>query len=563
VFSISLLARFGLGLGIIAGAACAGVNRKPDAPPTRPLVFYTVTAELALARGEPRVAALQYGAAADLDQTLWPRAVAVATLGLQPDLALAGADRWSRADPGALEPHRLAADAALDLHDIPLAEREYRFVVTNSADGTALELGRLEKTLRAADNIYGARQVADRLAKNLPASAAMSRLRGFTALRADDPASAAVDFAAALAAGDDSDPDGEVKRASRRARVLAGDVDAPLAESLADVKSDPSVNNRFDYAVLLWSAKRNGPAREQLESLLTEAQARADALRVLGLMAYDVGDDATAEVRFTELLGSGAYTDDAFYYLGLIADRHADIERALRSYARIQDGDKLVPAMLRAAVILYRHGEEAQADELLDRLLRDQREHAPEIIAARADLYAQAGHPDLALGLLNQAVLQYPVNVDLRYARATLDEQLGHVDAAIQELEALLRARPRDPAAMNALGYTLADHSRQLKRASELIERAYGEAPKSAAIRDSLGWVYYRQGRPEAALPMLEAAFADEPGGDIGAHLGEVLWKLDQRSEAERVWTEARRIEHDNRLLESTRQRLTSGESRQ
>jgi hypothetical protein len=78
-----------------------------------------------------------------------------------------------------------------------------------------------------------------------------------------------------------------------------------------------------------------------------------------------------------------------------------------------------------------------------------------------------------------------------------------------------------------------------------------------------LGWVYYRQGRPEAALPMLQGAFADEPGGDIGAHLGEVLWKLDQHSEAERVWTEARRLEHDNRLLESTRQRLTSGESRQ
>ena len=53
-----------------------------------------------------------------------------------------------------------------------------------------------------------------------------------------------------------------------------------------------------------------------------------------------------------------------------------------------------------------RPGVIVQADELLDRLLRDQTAHAPEIIAARADLYAQAGRPDLALGLLNEAVLK-------------------------------------------------------------------------------------------------------------------------------------------------------------
>jgi Tfp pilus assembly protein PilF len=109
---------------------------------------------------------------------------------------------------------------------------------------------------------------------------------------------------------------------------------------------------------------------------------------------------------------------------------------------------------------------------------------------------------------------------------------------------------------MNALGYTLADHSRHLHRARALIEQAYAAAPKSAAIRDSLGWVLYRQGRAAEALPLLTGAFADEPGGDIGAHLGEVLWRLDRRAEAERIWTEARRIDTDSRLVQSTRKRL-------
>ena len=81
-------------------------------------------------------------------------------------------------------------------------------------------------------------------------------------------------------------------------------------------------------------------------------------------------------------------------------------------------------------------------------------------------------------------------------------------------------------------------------------------APKSAAIRDSLGWVIFRQGHAADALPLLTAAFSDEPGGDIGAHLGEVLWQLGQQVEAEKIWSQAGAIDLENRMLKATRQRL-------
>ena len=83
-----------------------------------------------------------------------------------------------------------------------------------------------------------------------------------------------------------------------------------------------------------------------------------------------------------------------------------------------------------------------------------------------------------------------------------------------------MKARPNDPAALNALGFTLADHTKNLSRARKLIERAHAAAPKNPAILDSLGWVYFRQGRSADALPYLKAAYADDHGGDIAAHLG-------------------------------------------
>jgi Flp pilus assembly protein TadD len=128
----------------------------------------------------------------------------------------------------------------------------------------------------------------------------------------------------------------------------------------------------------------------------------------------------------------------------------------------------------------------------------------------------------------------------------------------LRELSLVVRARPNDPAALNALGFTLADHTKSLGRARKLIERAHAASPKNPAILDSLGWVYYRQGKHAEALAFLKAAYTDDHDGDIAAHLGEVLWQVGQRDEAQRVWSEASALDADNQLLKSTRRRLTS-----
>jgi predicted negative regulator of RcsB-dependent stress response len=71
-----------------------------------------------------------------------------------------------------------------------------------------------------------------------------------------------------------------------------------------------------------------------------------------------------------------------------------------------------------------------------------------------------------------------------------------------------------------------------------------------------MGWVLYREGRVGDALPFLVDAYAEEHGADIAAHLGEVLWQLGKRDEAERTWAQADVLDPGNRLLKATRNRL-------
>jgi Flp pilus assembly protein TadD len=548
-------ARLILWLGIIVYAAEAA-HAAQAAGANAPQSFYTVTAEMALARHEPRLAAQQYAAGAQRDASLLPRAVQVAAETLQPSIGLPLAERWLSVDPHSAAAHLAAAAAALSLHRIDQATGQYRALLASAAEGAEAEFAAVEKELLESSNNYGARQVAEHLAANYPASPAAQRLLGFAALRADDPMAAMRALQAAIAAGAADDEARTLLQALRRARVLTGDVDAPLTEARAELDQSDTADRRIDYALLLLAAKREAQAREQLMPLLERPETAPEALRLLGLIEFQDGDDAAAGQHFFQMITSGHFLDDGFYYQGLIAERHADLDRALTSYARVQGGANGLAAMLRAATILRTHGEAAESDDLLDQLLTEEPLSAPDILAARADLDNQAGDGAGAARQFAAAIAEFPDSPELHYARASFLDERGEVDAALRELGSVLKGRPDDPAAQNALGYTLADHARDLSRARKLIDRAYALAPKSAAIRDSLGWVLYRQGHAADALPLLKDAFSDEPGGDIGAHLGEVLWKLGQRPEAEKIWSQAGALDLDNRLLKATRQRL-------
>ncbi len=548
-------ARLILGIGIImyaAGAACAAQAPAISAPQA----FYTVTAEIALARHEARLAAQQYATGARRDPSLLPRAVEVAAQTLQPSIGLELAERWTAREPRSVEARLAAAAAALSLHRIDLSASHYQALLAGAAGGAEGEFSVVEKELLDNSNFYGARQVADRLATDFPSSPAARRVQAFAAMRADDPAAAVHALQAAIAMGAKDDEARTLAQALRRARILAGDADAPLQEARADLASDDSPERRIDYALLLLAAKRNAEAREQLAPLLNKPETAPEALHILGLIEFQEGDDTAASQHLFQMIVSGHFLDEGFFYQGLIAERHADLDRALTNYARVQGGTNVLAAMLRAATILRTHGEAVESNELLDQLLIDEPQSATEILAARISIDNQAGDVAGASRRIAAAIAEYPDSTELHYARASFQDERGEVSAALHELESVLKTRPGDPSAQNALGYTLADHSRQLPRARKLIDEAFAVAPKSAAIRDSLGWVLYRQGHSSEALPLLTAAFADEPGGDIGAHLGEVLWQGGQQAEAEKIWAQAGTIDLDNRLLKATRQRL-------
>ncbi len=106
-------------------------------------------------------------------------------------------------------------------------------------------------------------------------------------------------------------------------------------------------------------------------------------------------------------------------------------------------------------------------------------------------------------------------------------EQLGDIPGAEHTVRDALRIDPGNPRTLNFLGYLLADHSRALDEALQLIQRALELDPDNGAYIDSLGWVYYRLGRLPESRQQLERAVQLTDGDPVvREHLGDVYKEL-------------------------------------
>jgi tetratricopeptide (TPR) repeat protein len=273
------------------------------------------------------------------------------------------------------------------------------------------------------------------------------------------------------------------------------------------------------------------------------------------LLAFNRGDYEEAQRDFSELLNDRDSSAIAVYYLAAIADRRNDIATALRGYELLGGTALEGAARDRAAALLYKQGQRDQALQLLQ--AADSASATARVSAeiAQAQLLSNGGENDQSLARIDDALARCPGHPDLLYQKAILLEKAGRTDAAISQLEHLYHDRPEDGTITNALGFLLADHNRELSRADRLIEAALKGEPDNPAILDSLGWVYYRRGQPQQALPLLERAFRLAQDGDIGAHWGEVLWALGDKSRARDAWNRALIADPDNALVRAAQQR--------
>lgn len=235
------------------------------------------------------------------------------------------------------------------------------------------------------------------------------------------------------------------------------------------------------------------------------------------------------------------------YYLAESYAAAGQTESAVKHYQQTHSGPNLVKAMVK---VLELDPPTAEDREHYFQQLRHSHPQASEqIYLLEADFLKGTDNLEGAYQVYAHAVAEHPNNTDILYAQAMLGAYLRDWPAMEQALLTIIKLDPEHAHALNALGYTYADHNTQLNKAEEYISKALQLRPDDPAIMDSMGWLNYRQGHYRTARDYLQKAFSILPDAEIAAHLGVVEWALGNIAEARQVWQSILQDDPDNALI--------------
>ncbi len=319
-------------------------------------------------------------------------------------------------------------------------------------------------------------------------------------------------------------------------------------------------------------------ARETLAYLdhLPSAEGHTPGSSLLRLQAlYLAGDRAAADALFTRLSSSSpktaAFQAAAGRALGGIGEfdkAEAFLSRALAA----APGDFGVLYDLGIAASYAGHRERAR--EVLEAALRQQPENV-DALYSLAYVYAALQQKESAVRLLAQAGRLAPARADIQKLLAIATGDIGAFADSLDAWNRYLKLVPDDDFARRERGYTavckgqfeegiadlewfLARHHDDAAGHFELamaqtetdpsqamahFDRALALKPDFVEARAARGSFYYRQGKPEAALPDLEFAAARRPSDAMSLdRLGQTYLALDRAADAVRVLREAARL---------------------
>jgi len=277
-----------------------------------------------------------------------------------------------------------------------------------------------------------------------------------------------------------------------------------------------SLNRNDDAATVLQEQIKLAPNDPQLPTALalTYRQAKRN------------NEARQAFEKAAQLAPDNLFLVDQLIELDLL-DKHFDAARQ-RIRRQFQKTPDLPAAHFFEGKILAAEGKWDSAEAELQRTLQLE----PNFVAA-CDLLAQSY---VARNKLPQAVDQLqallsknPNGTPTLMTLALVYDRMNDFPKARDAYEKLLSTQPNFVPALNNLAYLYTERLNNLDKAYELASKARQLLGQDASVGDTFGWVLYKRGNYQQALPILQESAqkaADKP--EIQYHLGMTAYMMGQ-----------------------------------
>lgn len=557
---------------LTSGVQAATPSDKPAVPAAQSaldavLFYQLLLGELNVRQGSPGAgfSLILDAARKTRDPALFQRAVDVALQARSGEAALQAAQTWKREIPLAPEPNRYILQILLALNRIDEAGQALASSIdelpVSEKQGAIISIPRV--FARVSDKAQAARVVENALQRSL-AQKGLEATAWTTIGRMRRDAQQMQQAIEAALKGHAADPQAQGPLILGLSLLPSGSAD--IRRMLDEAMRGPvSPEMRLSYARSLIALQAQSDALVQLQQLTGQHPAFSPGWLLQGLLQIDLGQPSQARqslVQHVELVRNSQEAEqqagltEALMALSQLAQQQGELDQAARWLNQIPASADPVRLAIRRAEVLEQQGRPDEGRVVLSQVQPATAEQAKRKTLALSRWMREHRQAEQAYTLVQQALGPSADDVELLTELSMVTEKLKRYEEMEKLLRQLMRMRPQDPHAFNALGYSLADRGIRLEEARQLIQQAVQLAPQDPYIQDSLGWVEFRLNRPEEALRILRAAYQARPDAEIAAHLGEVLWSLGQRNEAARIWREGLLLKADNDTLLDTMRRL-------
>lgn len=318
--------------------------------------------------------------------------------------------------------------------------------------------------------------------------------------------------------------------------------------------------------------KRQADARAWFDQILSLG--RDPEVTVKVAFSYLAAHQLPAAVEVLDQSRAGGQEPRLHFYAGLVHERLRSFQKAADAFGAVprETGELFFEARLHRAMCLSSLGQARQALDAFRKLAEEKPElggldaawaraqeragqsreaevtlarafsrgASPELLEAITSFYERQGRINDAVSLYSGAVARAPREEAVLFALGVALDKKGEWQKGVERMKKVLEVNPQNAAAMNFIGYTLADRNGDLEEAERFARKALEARPDSPAFLDTLGWVLFRKGDHAAAIEMLERAVdgaPDEP--TLLEHLGDAYLKLGKRPRAQEAWAHA------------------------
>ena len=216
--------------------------------------------------------------------------------------------------------------------------------------------------------------------------------------------------------------------------------------------------------------------------------------------------------------------------MSIVESRAGNVDEALLLARRIQASKKTssIGYVLEGDIYLDRK-QYKQARQLYKKALleNDNRKVLYKLYLA----YRRDGKNNDGMNALKSWVEKHPTDITVLFDLANLRVESGETATAIKLYRKLLELNQAHIGALNNLANVYIDTDPSL--ALEYAKKAIALQPDSAALQDTLGWVYYKQGRNKAlALEYIEKASKRSADPSIKYHLAVLHEEMGKKDSA-------------------------------